>query len=51
MAKKDTEPTAQQQAILRKHGLQPLEWLIRRDTGSSLIICHRATKEIKLIEK
>lgn len=51
MAKKDTDPTAQQQAILRKHGLLPLEWLIRRDTGSSLIIRHRATKEVKLIEK
>lgn len=51
MAQKNATPTKEQQAVLRKHGLQEYEWVVIKDTGGSLIICHRVTKQVKLIEK
>lgn len=51
MAQKNATPTKAQQDAIRAAGFSPLYWTVARDLPSSLIICHRETKEFKIIDK
>lgn len=51
MAQKNATPTRDQQAILKKNGLIPVEWVVIRDLNRSMIIRNWITKEIKMIDK
>ena len=51
MAQKNAIPNKAQQEAIRTAGLSPLYWTVARDLPSSMIICHRETKEFRLIDK
>ncbi len=51
MAQKNATPNKVQQEDIRMKGLSPLYWTVVRDLPGSLIICHRETKEFKIIDK
>ena len=51
MAQKNATPNKAQQEAIRKAGFSPLYWTVARELLSSLIICHRETKEFRLIDK
>lgn len=51
MAQKNATPTQEQSAILRKHDLQPFQWVVVKDFQHSMIIKDRITGEFKSIEK
>lgn len=51
MAQKNATPTKAQQEVIQKAGLTPLYWTVARELPSSLIICHRETKEFRIIDK
>ena len=50
MAKKKL-PTPAQQAVLKRHGLSKITWEVLKDLPNSLIIKHRITGEMKVVEK
>lgn len=51
MAQKNATPTKEQKAALKKNGLPEYLWVVMKDVGRSLIVRHRITGEVKLIEK
>lgn len=51
MPQKNATPNKQQAAIIKRHGLEPLRWVVIRDLSCSLIIKHRDNDEFKVIEK
>lgn len=51
MAQKNASPSADQQVVIAKAGLNPAYWTVIKETLYSMIICHRETKEVKLIGK
>ena len=51
MAQKNATPNKAQQEAIRKAGFSPLYWTVAREFPSSLIICHRETKQFKMIDK
>lgn len=51
MAKKKKVPTTEQKAVLKGHGLPDYIWEVTQDLPNSLIVRHRITGEIQLIEK
>jgi len=51
MVQKNATPNKAQQEVIRKAGFSPLYWTVARELPSSLIICHRETKEFKIIDK
>lgn len=51
MAQKNATPSKGQQAIIKKNGLQPMYWTVLQDLTNSMIIRHRVTGEVKVIEK
>ncbi len=48
---KNTSPTREQREALKKAGLNPLTWAIKKDLPSSLIVLHRITGEFRVINK
>lgn len=51
MAQKNATPTKEQKAVLEKHKLNPLCWVVVNETPHSLIVKQRVTGEFKLINK
>lgn len=51
MAQKNATPTKEQQAAIKRAGLNPLVWTVKKELPSQLIILHRIDGEIKMISK
>lgn len=51
MAQKNAAPTKEQQAVMKRHDLNPLVWSVIQDLNRSMIVRHRITGEVKLIDK
>ena len=51
MTQKNATPNKTQQDAIRKAGFTPLYWTVARELTGYLIICHRTTKECRMIKK
>ena len=51
MAKKKPEPNKEQNEAIKKAGLTPLCWVVLQDMPNSMIVKHRVTGEVKVIDK
>lgn len=54
MAKKDAypAPSKEQTELMKRNGIKwPLEWVIMKDFQSCIMVRHRFSGEVKLIEK
>lgn len=51
MAQKNATPSKVQQAVIKKNGLQPMCWTVLQDLTHSMIIRHRVTGDVKVINK
>ena len=51
MAQKNAMPTKAQQAAIKRAGLDPREWTVKKELPSQLIIIHRHDKTAELINK
>lgn len=51
MTKKKKEPNQDQQNAIQKAGLKPLCWEVLQDMNHSMIVKHRVTGEVKVIDK
>lgn len=51
MAQKNATPSKAQQVSIKAAGLNVLTWVVQKELPKSLIVRHRITGEIKLIEK
>ena len=51
MAKKKPDPTKEQSNAIKKAGLSPLCWMVLQDMPHSMIVKHRVTGEVKVINK
>lgn len=50
MAQKNATPSRQQE-VLKRNGLSPLLWVVIKELNHSMIVKHRFTGEIKVIDK
>lgn len=48
---KNATPTRQQQEVLKRNGLNVLTWVVIKELGHSMIVKHRFTGEVKVIDK
>ena len=48
---KNATPTKEQQVVLRKNGLNSINWVVVKDLNRSMIVKHRFTGEFKMIDK
>lgn len=51
MAQKNASPTKEQAKAMKKIGMNPMFWVVIRDLHKSMIVRHRITGEVKLVEK
>ena len=51
MAQKNATPSKEQQAIMKRNDLQPACWTVLQDLHHSMIVRHRITGEVKVIDK
>ena len=51
MAQKNATPSKEQQEIIKRNGLQPMVWTVIQDLNHSMIVRHRITGEVKVIDK
>lgn len=51
MAQKNATPTRQQQEVMRKNGLNSTLFVVVKDLPHSMIIKHRITGEIKVLDR
>lgn len=51
MAQKNARPTKEQAEAMKKIGMNPMFWVVIRDLPKSMIVRHRITGEVKLVEK
>ena len=51
MAQKNATQTKEQKAVLERHKLNPLCWVVVNETPHSLIVKQRITGEFRLINK
>lgn len=51
MAQKNAGPTKTQQEVLKRNGLNVLTWVVIKELNHSMIVKHRITGEIKVIDK
>ena len=51
MAQKNATPTKEQQAAIKRAGLNPLAWTVKKELPSQLIIFHRITGSFRVINK
>ena len=51
MTQKNATPTEEQQHFIVCAGLNPAYWTVIKDLRYSMIICHRITKEVRMIGK
>lgn len=51
MVQKNASPTKEQVKILEQNGLNKLTWVVIKDLNHSMIVRHRITGEVKVIDK
>lgn len=51
MAQKNATPSKEQQETIKRNGLQPMCWTVMQDLNHTMIIRHRITGEVKVIDK
>lgn len=51
MAQKNATPTRQQQEVMRKNGLNSILFVVVKDLQHSMIVKHRITGEIKVLDR
>ena len=51
MAQKNATLTKEQKEVLKKHGLPDYLWTVMKEFGSALMVRHRITGEVRVIEK
>lgn len=51
MAQKNATPSKEQAEILKRNGLNHLTWTVIQDLNHSMIVRHRITGEVKVIDK
>lgn len=51
MAQKNATPTRQQQEVMRKNGLNSILFVVVKDLPHSMIVKHRITGEIKVLDR
>ena len=51
MAQKNATPTRDQQAAIKRAGLDPREWTVKKELPSQLIIIRRGDKAMRMIGK
>ena len=51
MAQKNASPSKAQQAVIKRNGLNALTWVVIKELNHSMIIKHRITGEVKVINK
>lgn len=51
MAQKNATPYKQQLEVIKKNGLNPALFVVLKDLQYSMIIKHRITGEVRLIDK
>ena len=51
MAQKNATPTKAQQEALKHNGLNGLTWVVIKELNHSMIVKHRITGEVKVINK
>ena len=51
MAQKNATPTRQQQEVMRKNGLNSILFVVVKDLPHIMIIKHRITGEIKVLDR
>lgn len=51
MAQKNATPTKEQKEVLKKHKLPEYLWTVMKDYGHALMVLHRITGEVRVIDK
>lgn len=51
MAQKNATPNKAQQEVLKRNGLNALTWVVIKELDHSMIVKHRITGEVKVINK
>ena len=51
MARKNATPSKAQQEVLKRNGLMAITWVVIKNLNHSMIVKHRFTGEVKVIEK
>ena len=51
MAQKNATPTRKQQEIMRKNGVNSVLYVVIKELDHSIIIKHRITGEVKVLDK
>lgn len=51
MAQKNASPSKAQAEIIQRNGLSKLAWVVLRDLNHSMIVRHRITGDVKVIDK
>lgn len=51
MAQKNASPSKAQQAVIKRNGLNALTWVVIKELNHSMIVKHRITGEVKVINK
>lgn len=51
MAQKNASPSKAQAEVIKRNGLNALTWVVIRDLNHSMIVKHRITGDIKVIDK
>lgn len=51
MAQKNATPTRDQQAAIKRAGLDPREWTVKKELPSQLIIINLIDSEFKMVSK
>lgn len=51
MAQKKEAATKDQQAVMKRHDLLPACWTVLQDLPNSMIVRHRITGDVKVLEK
>ena len=49
--KKDKALTPDQIAVLKREKLQPACWKVLQDLNHSMIVCHKITGDVKVLDK
>ena len=51
MAQKNATPTREQQGIMKRNGLTAACWTVLQDLHHSMIVRHRITGEVRVLDK
>ena len=51
MAQKNASPSKAQAEVIKRNGLNVLTWVVIKDLNHSMIVKHRITGEVKVLDK